>query len=438
VAYFLKRQTARGKRPVFLRRAYGNKGAIVGTATYSGTNTAIAAGSHGVLLIPADIKIAASPSNDTTYETDGNGYIPIDGENVNGSAFIMVGGQATPFPTTPDCNATNLPANDNQMVHLHTDLPAGMGTGGQAQLLVQNNGRARVTFWKDRQKQQQFMPNTAVAFSSFPADLYVDGTVPGAAPNEIVLTLQVTVGSQTVNANSINLTVTPVLTSYQSTILNTAAPFLYKAGVVWALASGTGNQNISIDSEMTTNNLTGQPQQIQTLAMTNPGGVAATIYAGDPATTAVVSTKKYDFASPNGGATLADFRPGEFPYYKYQTTSSQNGNTYDMGIQDLPGFSIAPIYPTGAQTTVINMTENFTDYVVWVYPDGTAYPLGQTSWNIVWAGKIAVGPPTSYLWAPSPSNANNVGQPFQLNNSPPTLNSATSAAQGLGSPGGFQ
>ena len=53
MAYFLKRQTARGKRPVFLRRAYGNKGAIVGTATYSGNNTNIATGSHGVLLAPA-------------------------------------------------------------------------------------------------------------------------------------------------------------------------------------------------------------------------------------------------------------------------------------------------------------------------------------------------------------------------------------------------
>jgi hypothetical protein len=52
VGYFLKTPIARGKSSYFLRGSNGNSGAIVGTATYSGTNTAIAAGSHGVLLWP--------------------------------------------------------------------------------------------------------------------------------------------------------------------------------------------------------------------------------------------------------------------------------------------------------------------------------------------------------------------------------------------------
>ena len=50
MGYFLKKPTARGKRRVFLRGSNGNSGAIVGTATYTGTATT--AGSHGVLLLP--------------------------------------------------------------------------------------------------------------------------------------------------------------------------------------------------------------------------------------------------------------------------------------------------------------------------------------------------------------------------------------------------
>jgi hypothetical protein len=40
-----------------IARAINDGGAIVGTATYSGTNTAIAAGSHGVLLLPCQFSL---------------------------------------------------------------------------------------------------------------------------------------------------------------------------------------------------------------------------------------------------------------------------------------------------------------------------------------------------------------------------------------------
>ena len=420
--------------------ALNNFGAIVATATCSGVDPT------GVLF-PADIKIAASPSNDTNYETDGNGYIPIDGANVNGSQYIMVNGQSTHFPTTPDCNATNLPANDPQLVHLLTKLPAALETGYQAQLTVQNNGRARIRFWKDRKKQQEYVAGTPLEFSSFPKDLYVEGTVPGAAQQEIVLTLQGIVGSQTVNANSIKLTVTPVLTNYQAVFLNTAAPSLYRTGIVWSVYSGPGNANISVVADMMTNNMSGQPQQIQTLSIVNPGGIAGGIYPGNPATTTASRTFTYDFAPPSAGATLVDIVPtdqtqtSDFPFYKFQTSCLPNvpsANSCEMSIQDNPGIPVNPIYPQGSQVTALNLVWNYTDYVVWVYPDGTAYPLGQTTWSIDWAGNIGVGPPTSYLWAPSSNNANNVGQAYQLINSVPTLSlpSAYNSLRGTG--GGFQ
>jgi hypothetical protein len=47
------------------RARINDSGAIVGTATYSGTNTAIASGSHGVMLIPDSIQRDGMPVNGT-------------------------------------------------------------------------------------------------------------------------------------------------------------------------------------------------------------------------------------------------------------------------------------------------------------------------------------------------------------------------------------
>jgi hypothetical protein len=96
VAYFLKKTTARGERPVFLRRAYGNKGAIVGTATYTqtGTNDPTAAGSHGVLLAPFAVSQSNYPVPSTADSSTDSGattatqVITGAGATENGIALI--------------------------------------------------------------------------------------------------------------------------------------------------------------------------------------------------------------------------------------------------------------------------------------------------------------------------------------------------------------
>ena len=397
---------------------------------------------HGVMLVPAGIKIAKSTSNDTDYETDGNGYIPIDGGNVNGSAYTMVSGQSTHFPTTPDSNATNLPADDGQLVHLLASLPTDVGAGWQAQLTVQNNGRGRVKFWKDRRKQNEFMVGTPVALSSFPKDLYVEGTVPGAAQQEIVLKLQIIIGSQTVDANSIKLTVTPIITNYQAYAVFNDSPVYSPVLGQPFLFSGASNgidENILVSATVFHKNILGRLQHIQTLAIGFLGGRAAAIYPGDPATTSPLHTYIWQYAPPSDGRTLVDLSDdSNFPYYKLDASPLQSGDTAVVSIEDNPSASLQAIKPTGSQISVLDMTWAFTDYAVWVYPDGTAYPLGQTTWSVRWAGKLAVVLTNSIVWAASSNNANNVGQAFTPNNTAPTVNlpSAIDAFNGTGA--GFQ
>ncbi|MCE0523724.1 MAG: hypothetical protein LV480_12530 [Methylacidiphilales bacterium] len=88
MAYFLKRQTARGKRPVFLKRSNGNKGAIVGTATSSADNS-----SHGVLLLPIQITQSNYPVPTTPTSVIDSGA-PSVTQNIIGS-----GGTGTAYIT---------------------------------------------------------------------------------------------------------------------------------------------------------------------------------------------------------------------------------------------------------------------------------------------------------------------------------------------------
>jgi len=60
------------------RARINDSGAIVGTATYSGTNTAIAAGSHGVMLVPMDLVVQTAPGSGQYQTIDAPPLFPND------------------------------------------------------------------------------------------------------------------------------------------------------------------------------------------------------------------------------------------------------------------------------------------------------------------------------------------------------------------------
>ena len=101
MGYFLKTDTARGKRPQFWRGSNGNSGAIVGTATYSGTDPAYAVGSHGVMLIAAGISVDA----------DRNGTI-VMANDVGNPANVDSNGNPLPVDTTSQAQPFTFWVND--------------------------------------------------------------------------------------------------------------------------------------------------------------------------------------------------------------------------------------------------------------------------------------------------------------------------------------
>lgn len=88
-------------KPRSRARTVNDYGAIVGTATYSGTNTAIPAGSHGVMLAPSDYAPAVLKVNSSFNEQKVNsttGYAQPD--NYDESLTIASGPKAGQLATT--------------------------------------------------------------------------------------------------------------------------------------------------------------------------------------------------------------------------------------------------------------------------------------------------------------------------------------------------
>jgi hypothetical protein len=103
VGYFLKNPTTRGKKPVFLRGPHGNKGAIVGTATYSGSNPNIAAGSHGVMLIPGELSVDANRDGTIVLANDASNPANVDSH-----------GNPLPVDTTSQAKPYRFWVNNNE------------------------------------------------------------------------------------------------------------------------------------------------------------------------------------------------------------------------------------------------------------------------------------------------------------------------------------
>ena len=84
--------------------AINDSGAIVGTATYSGTNTAIAAGSHGVMLIP--LKVTWETISDNTPIDDNNN--PVSGQPMPGGGKRIFPDKKNPTDTGTGRNKVTL------------------------------------------------------------------------------------------------------------------------------------------------------------------------------------------------------------------------------------------------------------------------------------------------------------------------------------------
>lgn len=114
------------------RARINDSGAIVGTATYSGTNTAIAAGSHGIMLCPCDI--VSDPGN--TYLANENSpvltYVRF---GLWDNAFSAInppspitGSLATPTVNDENAESANFVGSDSRRFYIRVYDPSATTT----------------------------------------------------------------------------------------------------------------------------------------------------------------------------------------------------------------------------------------------------------------------------------------------------------------------
>jgi hypothetical protein len=414
-------------------------------------------------LPPVEMRIAskagATPDSDllpSEQNLTPGGYVPINANNDNGSDIKKVDGIPTGFPEKRDFDADHLPKDDNELVRLKLSVPHSVPL--TARVRIENTGRGRIKLWKDRRKNELFLADGQVdkPFADLPDELWVEGTKEGEVERETTIYLEIITGAKAVKGTKIKVTVTPVLKNYQSAAANSNEPvlghdFYGRPVLVCGLFPAPPNppsQNIIIRADILKTNAPGQPKQIQTVREVNPGGVAAKLKKNlGP----IVRTFTFDFAPPNNGKQLVDIASISppytgFPYYGHETQETV-GNTVSTWIGDTPTRPFIDIVlPKSDESFELDYSTYFIDTVVWEFPDGSAYPLGKTEWNIRWAGALWTLPKNEgeplgfadYTWTPSANNHNNVSTTFTRDNTEPVLllPSANQALKAQG--GGYQ
>ena len=399
---------------------------------------------HGILLLPVEIKIAKSQSNDTDYlseekeESEGV-YIPINADNDNGSPIIMVSGHSTRFPTIHDFDAANLDRDDDELVHMKVEVPTGLGSSFSGKLVVAENGRAKIKIWKDRKKTQLFKLDEWVSFPNLPQSLYVEGVKEGAEEREIDLKLLIKVGAVTAEGDAVKITVTPILKNFVASAKRAQPVVFSETSGNLRIVSGPGDSNIKVTSFIKDRNMPGQPHTIQTVKMESPSNIAAKLFeVSEPEVP--IQTWAFDFKTPHQGKTLVDSFSEDNPVYSNYNTFYESGLVRHE-IIDNPAFSFNQVSGALSQFTDIDVTWLFDDYAVWTFSDGSLYALGKTNWSVRWKVRFSrvSNNPLVYTWGElSPLCSNNTATSFTRDNTRPEIYIPTAIDALNSGNGGFQ
>lgn len=365
------------------------------------------------------------------------GFVPLNANNDNGSKVT------NGVPAVRDMDTSPIP-KEKDLVPITLSFNGSLPPNWPVTytLTVVQNGHAAVHFWNTMTKQNQdMMPySSTYPVGLFPT-LYVEGVAEGYALREIVLTLTVTpmgaIGSST---DVVNMTVTPVLQTLTVNVTKGAYPDLSHEGLnFWRLDSDkglpAGKWAFTISTSALMKGCAGKLLTIQNVTIENvlKGGGGADLGGG--------IRKSWGFTNPEtgkmwAGKTLVDcLKDKDVPYnITERHTSKTKNNVMTVTDQDGPKLTVMrdsltlpiDIMPTKGKKTEIDVKYSFADTAVWVFPDNTFCPLGNTSWGVRFKGTITFDNPSklpmeqSYSFKPSSENRDIPSSGFKRSTALPT------------------
>ncbi len=334
------------------------------------------------------------------------GFVPVNANNDNAS------GMTNGIPATRDFDASDY--TDSDLVPITLSLEPITGLSGTLQLRKIEEGRDRIKVWETISKSAEVpLPKTwAVGTDTVPTVLYIEGLREGEALRDIDLILEYVDGESILCADTIKITVTPVLESL-SAIIAEGQPDLAKDGSKWIHTNkgrGQGQQPVTVEFEasvMDVPNPAGQLVIIQHASLSNllPGNIAVSGHSG--------TDKKLDYESPHTGNELVDASADIFPFY-----GDLDSSPIRVEANDTPSMWVGPtgLWPLDSgHISNIDLRMNFTLSAAWQYPDGTIYFLGTTAWSVRIQGQLQdLGDEVEFVGGPS--NINTGSSVFVRNN----------------------
>jgi hypothetical protein len=391
----------------------------LGRATYTLTVTKTVGGKPVPFNRKIDFRILAVELNiqgvPPADKREPGAFIPLNGGNVNGSKATFGVPEKYDFEMNPLPKASLL-VKATFVVGEEGSPPQGI-TGYR--LSAANTGRARIRIWDTPTKQneivlpKQFGPNDLKAGSS----IWLEGVREGAAEREITLTFEMLRGTQVLASDISLITVTPVL--QQLAIVptggNTGADLTFdiQAGGLFLDCAAKDPKHVAMTlaSLALRKNVPGDLKFVQWTRNNNnlDKGFGADLGGGDK--------RKWDFEGKNAGQWLLDSDKMSLPFY---TAGEEPGKTkrpdaIRVLADDSPRLPVGPnrvlitsVLPDKGKTTQVDVTFEYTTFAVWRFPDGSIYFLGETTWNVRFAGALKPDEKSDlrYSFAPAPSNKN--------------------------------
>ena len=363
-------------------------------------------------------------------EADPGGTVVVNADNDNGSNVTNHVPALRDFDVTPEHDlAQRQGENDLRELRLMASRPEANETR-RVRLSWQEGGRDRIRVWTSPTKTAGSLLTspTTWALGQQPETLWVEGLREGESLRRITVRADLLdVNDQVLVWDDLKLTVTPVLTNLQVQIGDGTAPGLRQIAGAWYLESRAGGapdiQTALFTSQVFALETLGTPKLVQNVHNVNSAGGGKGITYTDE-----MAPRTYDFAPPHAGATLLDATDGDMFYTQLQNYQTFQG-TRTHTAKDSPLMALANALPNAGATGSLDVTLKFDLYAVWLYSDGSIWPLGKTEWSVHFKGNL-IWIAGQLVFAPGGGNGNNPSTDFERDNSLPVTLGRPFANQG--------
>jgi hypothetical protein len=235
-----------------------------------------------------------------------------------------------------------------------------------------------IKLWADNLKRKEIPDGTKFDPQKLPLTVWAEGVTQSIVPRDAYLTLDYfDDGNKLVDSDSVNLTITPIVTDLSikpgTVILDPTAG----AGFKGIITTGPGGAWSGTVIKQGGGNARGKPNFIQFADSIKNGA------DGNGPGYVDNNGNGYNRTPLNLTFPILDAEQYSPPYYGFEPATKWSPDYSNVTSRDSPG-SLSP--KPQLQMKTITVDYNFSLYLVWAYPDNVFYTLAKINWDVQFRG----------------------------------------------------